>query len=103
MTISQLKQQLKIMHSFKIIHHDIKPQNIVMSKHFKKPIFIDFGFSDIIKEDVGYKTLTVFRGTPDFCTAEMLATMMKREGYVDLYYNDAYGLDLVFKKLVEEQ
>ena len=38
------------MHSFKIIHGDIKPDNIMWSAQYNKPVFIDFGFSKCIKE-----------------------------------------------------
>ena len=40
-----LKEQLRIMHEFKIIHFDIKPENIVFSRYYDKLVFIDFGFS----------------------------------------------------------
>ena len=55
-----------------------------------KPIFIDYGFSDIIKEKVGFKTLTSFQGTASYVSKEMLAlfSVEDKQGYVDLYYND---------------
>lgn len=56
------------MHEFKIIHGDIKPDNLIYSRHYEKPIFIDFGLSDIINENIGYKTLSSFKGTPRYCT-----------------------------------
>ena len=43
--IFELKKGLKIMHQHHIVHFDIKPDNIMFSPHFKKPVFIDFGFS----------------------------------------------------------
>jgi serine/threonine protein kinase len=63
------------MHGFKIIHLDIKPENIIFSSHFAKPVFIDFGFSEIINEKIGVKSLTEFKGTLNFCTREMFALM----------------------------
>ena len=33
------------MHSYNIIHYDIKPDNICFSNAYKKPVFIDFGLS----------------------------------------------------------
>lgn len=41
----ELLESLKIMHSLKIIHGDIKPDNTMWSPAFKKHIFIDFGLS----------------------------------------------------------
>jgi serine/threonine protein kinase len=55
------------MHSYHIIHYDIKPENICFSKEYNKAVFIDFGFSEIIKELCGLKTYTNFRGSPNFC------------------------------------
>ncbi len=43
-----MKKNLKILHSFKIMHLDIKPLNIVYSNIYAKPVFIDFGLSKII-------------------------------------------------------
>jgi serine/threonine protein kinase len=49
---------LSIIHSFRIVHGDIKPENIVFSKQLKKCVFIDFGFSQIINEPLGFKTIS---------------------------------------------
>jgi serine/threonine protein kinase len=48
--VQQLKEHLRTMHLFHIIHYDIKPDNIMLSPYSGKPVFIDFGFSDIVKE-----------------------------------------------------
>ena len=93
----QLKESLFLMHHFKIIHLDIKPENTIYSSTYMKAVFIDFGFSEIVKEECGYKTLSIFKGTPNFCCPEMLAMMNLERSYVDLYYNDAFGLNLVIQ------
>ena len=83
------------MHRFEIIHMDINPENIMWSRSKRKPVFIDFEFSDIIKEEPGYKTLTSFHGTPLFISADMLKLFQydsSKEAYVDLYYNDLVAL-----------
>jgi serine/threonine protein kinase len=46
--LEELKDELRLMHKLKIIHFDIKPDNIVYSHFFNKPVFIDFGFSTVI-------------------------------------------------------
>ena len=43
---------------------DIKPENIMFSPSQEKLVFIDFGFSELIEEEAGFKTLTSFQGTP---------------------------------------
>lgn len=82
------------MHHLHIIHYDIKPENIVYSKAFGKFVFIDFGLSEVVEEELGFKTLGGFRGTPNYCSPEMFALMMEPFCYVDLYYNDAYSLSI---------
>jgi serine/threonine protein kinase len=47
--IRQIKYSLKLMHHNQIIHFDIKPENIMFSPHFMKPVFIDFGFTEIVQ------------------------------------------------------
>ena len=51
------------MHSRKIIHLDIKPENVVFSRLYKRFVFCDLGFCKMIKENLGYKTMTSFKGT----------------------------------------
>jgi len=63
-----LIEGLRILHLIKIIHFDIKPENIGYSRHFKKFVFLDLGLSKIIKESQGNKTLTKFRGSLYFCS-----------------------------------
>lgn len=82
-----------LMHSFKIIHGDIKPENIMWSLKYMKPVFIDFGLSKCIKEDVGEKTLTTFFGTFGYCYEEMRKLFEESKiGFIDLYFNDVHCL-----------
>jgi serine/threonine protein kinase len=43
-------KNLFTLHKFKIIHKDIKLQNILYSKKYKKFVFTDFGISHLINE-----------------------------------------------------
>ena len=63
---------LAIMHKLKIVHMDIKPDNMMLSPSFRKPVFIDFGLSTIIKEELGTKTFTDFVGSMNFASDEMV-------------------------------
>jgi serine/threonine protein kinase len=56
----------------KIVHQDIKPDNIMFSPIFKELVFIDYGVSKIIREVPGQRTLTRFVGTLDYCSPEMV-------------------------------
>ena len=81
---------------------DIKPDNIGYSPHFHKYVFIDFGFAEILKENIGEKTLMFPKGTVRFMSEEMSkATRLNRKSYIDLYSNDLYGLKETFKLQVQ--
>ena len=65
----------------------------MFSPTLKKPIFIDFGLATFVKEMIGQKTLTGFSGSLKFCTEEMArCCLAKEDQYIDLYFNDLYGL-----------
>ena len=82
------------LHRNRVVHMDIKPDNVIFSPTFKKVVFIDYGFSEIIEEEVGFKTLTAFQGSPQFISREMMTLFGKGDSikdYVDLYFNDLVG------------
>jgi serine/threonine protein kinase len=89
-----LKRKLHILHSFHIVHMDIKPMNIMFSPSKKELVLIDFGFSNIIKEEIGIKTESSFAGTLNYCSPEMKAiySVKSARSFVDLYFNDTYSL-----------
>ena len=86
------------MHSFKVVHMDIKPENIGYSPHHKKFVFIDFGFTEFIQEDVGQKTLIKPRGTYFYMSKEMKnASRLNQRSLIDLYDNDIFALKYTFQ------
>lgn len=65
----------------------------MLSRTYKKTVFIDFGLSKIVKEVMGFKTVTSFCGSVRLCTNEMMdCFLQKRNLKVDLYYNDLHCL-----------
>lgn len=80
------------MHILKIVHRDIKPDNIMWSNEFSTPVFIDFGGTTFIKEPLGYRSTTNFIGTMGYVSSEMNNLLNSKKGLVDLYFNDIYGL-----------
>jgi len=48
--IDTLRQKLATMHTFGLIHNDIKPSNVMLRESTQEVIFIDFGLSTHIKE-----------------------------------------------------
>jgi serine/threonine protein kinase len=82
------------MHRFHLVHLDLKPPNIMFSPSLSRSVFIDFGFSRIIKENIGETSSTKFVGSYSFCSENMKKCLLKREteNRVNLYYNDLFGL-----------
>ena len=75
------------------MHLDIKKMNIMYSPRQKELVFIDFGFSRVIEEKLGFKTLTKFLGSVNYCSPEMVklfSAVREEKNYVDLYYNDVH-------------
>ena len=57
-------------------------------------VFIDFGLSRFIKEEIGNRTSTLFVGSVNFCCSDMKkAYTSKKPKKVDLYYNDLFCLE----------
>ena len=82
------------MHSLSILHRDIKPTNIMYSPSYGKYVLIDFGISKYTNERPGEKMFTSFAGTYSYCSEEMKRLFTHHySSYVDLYFNDAYGLE----------
>jgi serine/threonine protein kinase len=54
-----MKFCLRLLHRFKIIHKDIKPENILYSNCYKNYVLSDFGISHSIYEDLGTPSLTL--------------------------------------------
>jgi serine/threonine protein kinase len=67
----QLLYCLKVMHTFKLIHKDIKPANIMYSPSLQNFVLLDFGVSTYLKEEIGFKTLTHREGTYRYMSLEM--------------------------------
>ena len=66
-------KKLNILHAFQIMHVDIKQANIMYSQLTEDLVFIDFGFSKLIKEKIGFKTKCSFAGSFSYCGPEMLS------------------------------
>lgn len=68
----------------------------MFSPSLNKPVFIDFGLSKIINENIGSKSLSHYVGTINFWGPEMNKCFIeKKKKFVDLYYNDLYGLQQI--------
>jgi serine/threonine protein kinase len=82
-----------VLHFFKLVHMDIKPQNIMLSPSSSEVVFIDFGFSQFLKEPVGLQSKTLFCGSLEYCSPEMKQLYVRNgDQMADLYFNDVYCL-----------
>lgn len=50
----------------RIAHRDIKSDNMMFSKEFNKPVFIDFGGCTFVNQAIGQRSMTKFIGTTGF-------------------------------------
>ena len=66
MSVASLYQDMWMMHQDRLLHQDIKIENIMFSPTFNKLVFIDFGLSTFISEDFGLKTLTRYVGSINY-------------------------------------
>lgn len=81
------------MHRVKMLHLDIKPDNVCFSPFFGRFVFIDFGLSRIAREGLGAKARSQFVGSLQFCSPEMReAYFSAGERQLDLYFNDLHCL-----------
>lgn len=69
----------------KLIHLDIKPQNILLDEHFNAKVS-DFGMSKLIDRDQS-QVMTTMRGTPGYLAPEWLNSVITEK--VDVY---SYGV-----------
>lgn len=77
---------------------DIKPDNTAYSPHFKKLIFLDFGFAQVIKEEIGQKTFIYPRGTFNYMNKPMQdVALLDQPNFIDLYDNDMNALKNTLK------
>lgn len=89
-----LRYNLAVLHSFGIIHKDVKPANTLWSERLQKFLLCDFGISHYVKERIDLQSETYMEGTPCFMSPEMRTIGHNKIGRVNLYYNDVYGLML---------
>uniref|UniRef100_A0A7N2N7X6 non-specific serine/threonine protein kinase n=1 Tax=Quercus lobata TaxID=97700 RepID=A0A7N2N7X6_QUELO len=64
----------------KIVHLDIKPQNILLDKNFSAKV-CDFGLSKLVDHNQS-KVVTNMRGTPSYMTLEWLSSVITEKVHV---------------------
>lgn len=69
--ITQIAEAVKHCHDNKVIHMDIKLDNIMYNRKTKQATLIDFGLCDFITEEKG-DSMTRRVGSPEYCPPELL-------------------------------
>lgn len=87
-----------VMHTFRLIHKDIKPANILVTED-GTVLLADFGISTHVLETAGETSLTFSEGTFRFMSPKMKELEKHRPGEVDLYHNDMHGLKVTMSSL----
>ncbi|KAI4378356.1 hypothetical protein MLD38_015847 [Melastoma candidum] len=83
----------------KIIHMDIKPQNILLDENFNAKV-ADFGLSKLIDRDKSH-VVTTMRGTPGYLAHEWLSGTITEK--VDVYSFGVVTLEIVCGRRVFDQ
>lgn len=95
----QLAQALQSVHSKKVCHRDIKPQNIILDIGYECQL-IDFGISKTLKKEDFDKMLTGVKGTFQYLAPELMKKKAKDIAYIDLFKSDMWALGLVLYQCV---
>jgi serine/threonine protein kinase len=86
---------LNYIHGQQVIHHDIKPSNLIYCPKERKVVLIDFGAACGVSEPgtVGWANSTLAIGTPGYMSVE------QEQGRVH-FNNDLYALGMVVIQLI---
>lgn len=93
--MSGIVSGLNYLHKNKVIHRDIKPQNIMVHADLTTPVIIDFGTS---KEIQGGSTKTVNKGTEIYMAPEVRGCGQNQKGYNETA--DIYSLGIVLAQIL---
>ncbi|XP_027090414.1 G-type lectin S-receptor-like serine/threonine-protein kinase SD2-5 [Coffea eugenioides] len=92
--ITDIAKGLAYLHedcSQKIIHFDIKPQNILLDQNFNAKV-ADFGLSKLVEKDQS-RVITRMRGTPGYLAPEWLSSVITEK--VDVYSFGIVMLEII--------
>ncbi|MED6204587.1 hypothetical protein PIB30_010441 [Stylosanthes scabra] len=82
----------------RILHLDIKPQNILLDENFS-PKIANFGLAKICKKDESIVSILGTRGTPGYIAPEMFSRMYGRISHKsDVYSYEMLTLDMIGRR-----
>jgi tRNA A-37 threonylcarbamoyl transferase component Bud32 len=96
----KIVQSIDAIHTYRIIHKDINPANIVLNPDTKQIKLIDFGISTLLnKEETKLRNPQVLEGTLAYMSPEQTGRMNR---YLD-YRTDFYSLGVTLYELLTSQ
>lgn len=98
----RLKYCVRLLHTFRIVHKDLKPSNIMFSPSLGNFVLIDFGISEFTQREPGEMSFTYREGTPKYMSPELFCLKKGVLGMADLYYNDMHCLQLTTAAFTEK-
>lgn len=100
-----LCQTIAILHEHKIIHRDIKLDNIIMDTKNKRFVLIDFGLSCSLDKNLDAECKTnILIGTPSYISPEIISPFKYGENMVDdLMTSDIWAIGIALYILAEKK
>lgn len=82
--IRQLVEALRYLRECRIIHADIKPSNVLISKQGVLRL-CDFGLAKLLGPNENYATVEQIRGSPEYMAPELLEKGLQYDYSVDVW------------------
>lgn len=94
----RLKYCVQVMHTFHLIHKDIKLDNTLVTED-GRVVLADFDVSTHVEEQAGQASVTFREGTFSYMSSAMKNIPRYGVGKVDLYHNDMWAIKMLMAKL----
>lgn len=99
----QMASGIRVLHSFNILHRDIKPDNVLVINNVAK--IADFGLAMLLPDIVKGVNTFRFGGTPNYLAPELAAVFPQIAAgqKIEVYYNyssDIWSLGVTFLELI---